>query len=186
MEEKLAKYFASPGSRNTEDCIDVVKREVVDNGYVNIIVASTSGDTGARLSDALKDVEANIYVVSYDDGVHKIEMDPEKKQAIRDNGATIFRAPALSPYINRAFGTEHEQANPSYFVWDTLAIFGQGIKVCCECVMAATDGGLIPEGMEVLAVAGTSSGADTVAVIRAAASRRFRELKVLEILAKPR
>jgi len=35
-------------------------------------------------------------------------------------------------------------------------------------------------------MAGTAKGADTVTVIKSAASKRFLELKVLEILAKPR
>ena len=52
--------------------------------------------------------------------------------------------------------------------------------------MMATDKGILTEGVEAIAVAGTKSGADTVAVIRAAASMRFKELKVMEILAKPR
>jgi hypothetical protein len=52
--------------------------------------------------------------------------------------------------------------------------------------MEACDAGLIPEGEEVLALAGTGRGADTVALLRSAASKRFHELKVLEILAKPR
>jgi hypothetical protein len=52
--------------------------------------------------------------------------------------------------------------------------------------MMAVDAGLIPEGEEVLAVAGTARGADTVLVIKASASKRFFDLKVIEILAKPR
>jgi hypothetical protein len=68
----------------------------------------------------------------------------------------------------------------------TMRRFGEGIKVCCECVMMATDSGLVNEGIETLAVAGTARGADTVAVLRATASKRFLELKVLEIIAKPR
>jgi hypothetical protein len=51
--------------------------------------------------------------------------------------------------------------------------------------MMAADAGLIPEGEEVLAVAGTARGADSVLIIRSAASKRFLELRVLEILAKP-
>jgi hypothetical protein len=52
--------------------------------------------------------------------------------------------------------------------------------------MMAADAGLIPEGEEVLAIAGTAWGSDTVMVVRSAASKRFFDLKVLEILAKPR
>jgi hypothetical protein len=52
--------------------------------------------------------------------------------------------------------------------------------------MMTADAGLIPEGEEVISVAGTARGADTVMIIKAAPSKRFLELKVLEILAKPR
>jgi hypothetical protein len=37
-----------------------------------------------------------------------------------------------------------------------------------------------------LAVPGTAKGADTVMVLKSAASKRFLDLRVLEILAKPR
>jgi len=53
-------------------------------------------------------------------------------------------------------------------------------------VMEACDAGLIPEGEEVVAAAGTGWGADTVALIRSAASKRFLDLHVLEIACKPR
>ncbi len=68
----------------------------------------------------------------------------------------------------------------------TLRRFGEGAKVCCEIVLMAADAGLIPESEEVLAVAGTGRGTDTVILIKSAASKRFLELRVLEILAKPR
>ena len=43
----------------------------------------------------------------------------------------------------------------------------------------AVDAGLIPEGEEVLSVAQTARGADTVLLIKSAASKRFFDLKVL-------
>ena len=52
--------------------------------------------------------------------------------------------------------------------------------------MMAADGGLIPEQEEVIAVAGTGRGADTVIIVQGAASKRFLDLKILEIIAKPR
>ena len=73
-----------------------------------------------------------------------------------------------------------------FLVAQSLRRFGEGPKVCCEIVMMAADAGFIPEGEEVLAVAGTAKGSDSVLVIRSAASKRFLELRVLEILAKPR
>ena len=52
--------------------------------------------------------------------------------------------------------------------------------------METCDAGLIPEGEEIVAVGGTKKGADTVSIIRSVPSKRFLQLKVLEILAKPR
>jgi hypothetical protein len=49
----------------------------------------------------------------------------------------------------------------------------------------AADAGLIP-CEDVIAVAGTGRGADTVALIRANSSNNFFQIKVREILAKPR
>jgi hypothetical protein len=68
----------------------------------------------------------------------------------------------------------------------TLRRFGEGAKVCIEIVMEACDGGLVPEGAEVLAVAGLGHGSDTVMLIKSRPSKRFLDLEVLEILAMPR
>ena len=51
--------------------------------------------------------------------------------------------------------------------------------------MEAADAGLIAEGKEVVAVAGTAKGADTIAIIKSAASKRFLDLYVAQIVAKP-
>jgi len=50
----------------------------------------------------------------------------------------------------------------------------------------ASDAGLIPVDRDVIAIAGTSSGADTALVIRPANSSNFFDLKIKEIIAKPR
>jgi len=45
---------------------------------------------------------------------------------------------------------------------------------------------LIPVDREVIAIAGTGEGADTAIVLQPAYSRKFHELKIKEIIAKPR
>jgi uncharacterized protein len=49
----------------------------------------------------------------------------------------------------------------------------------------ACDAGLIPEGVDVIAVSGTGRGADTVVIIEPRASDRFFDVKIRQILAKP-
>jgi len=60
------------------------------------------------------------------------------------------------------------------------------MKVCVEIVLMAADAGLINVDSEVVAIGGSSSGADTAIVIKPSYSKNFREIEILEIIAKPR
>ena len=68
---------------------------------------------------------------------------------------------------------------------DTLRMFGQGVKVCVEIVAMASDANLLPVA-DVIAVAGTGQGADTCILVGANATHQFFDIKVREIIAKPR
>lgn len=68
----------------------------------------------------------------------------------------------------------------------TLRIFGEGMKVACEIAMMAADSGLVSTAEDIIAIAGTDSGADTAIVLRPVPSHQFFDLKVREILCKPR
>jgi len=48
------------------------------------------------------------------------------------------------------------------------------------------DAGLISMDKEVISIGGTGGGADTAIVVKPAYPRKFLELKIREILAKPR
>ena len=52
--------------------------------------------------------------------------------------------------------------------------------------MEACDAGYVPENAEVLGIGGTYRGSDTVLLVRSKPSKRFLEMDVLEILARPR
>ncbi len=70
-------------------------------------------------------------------------------------------------------------------VLNTLSIFGQGMKVTCEISMMATDCGLVRTKEDIIAIAGTSQGADTAIVLKPVNSHQFFDLRVKEILCKP-
>jgi hypothetical protein len=91
----------------------------------------------------------------------------------------------LTHSLETALAKQFSGSYPTLLIANTLRRFGQGIKVCCEIVMEAVDGGLVAEGKDVLAVAGTAKGADTVAIIKSAASKRFLDLYVSQVIAKP-
>lgn len=187
--EKKVMYFEKAGKANTQTCLDIVKEEVEDNGYRNVVVASTTGETGLLFSEAFKGKDVNVVVITHSAGFKEpntSEMPDDVKKKIVQNGATVFTGSMPTHSLDTAFVGKFSGSHLSQVVAQSLRRFGEGAKVCCECVMMATDGGVIPEGVETLAVAGTAKGADTVTVIRAAASKRFLELRVLEVLAKPR
>jgi uncharacterized protein len=187
--EKKVVYFEKPGRDNTSSCLDVVKQAISENRYRHLVVATTTGDTGLLFSDAFKDSSMNIVIVTHSAGFKEpntSEAPPETVTEIRKRGAKVFTGPMLTHSIETAFASKFSGIYPTLIVAQTLRRFGEGTKVCCEIVMIAVDAGLIPEGDEVLAVGGTARGADTVLVLKSAASKRFLDLRVLEILAKPR
>jgi hypothetical protein len=68
---------------------------------------------------------------------------------------------------------------------DALRMMGQETKVCVEMVSMACDAGMIDSEKEVIAVAGTGRGADTILVIKSENSRRFFDIKIVGVIAKP-
>jgi len=188
MERKVT-YFEKPGKENTAACLKVVNQAILDSGYKHLVIASTAGETGLLFSGDLKEKGINTVVVTHASGFkeqNRHEMPLEVRQAIEADGAKVYTGSMLTHSLETAFAAKFSGLYPTLIVAQSLRRFGEGAKVCCEIVMMAVDAGLIPEGGEVLAVAGTAKGADSVLVIRSAASKRFFDLKVLEILAKPR
>ncbi len=181
-------YFDKPGKENTERCVEITA-SLVDEGYRHVVVATTEGDTGVAMSKRLYGKDVNLVVVTHSFGFKEpnhFELLPGNREEIIKLGGKIYTTTILTHSIETAFAQKFSGLYPTMVVAQSLRRFGEGTKVCCEIVMEACDGGLIPEFEEVVAVAGTGRGADTVCIIKSAASKRFLELKVLEILAKPR
>jgi len=188
MERKVT-YFEKAGVDNTASCLEITKKAIADSGYKYVVVASTTGETGLLFSEGLRGSGTEIVVVTHSYGYknpNTLEMSDDMKKQILQYGAKIFTGSMLTHSIETSFSAKFSGLYPTLIVANTLRRFGEGAKVCCEIVMMAVDAGLIPEGEEVLAIAGTAKGADTVLVLRSSASKRFLELRVLEILAKPR
>jgi uncharacterized protein len=86
----------------------------------------------------------------------------------------------------RAFREKYGGIDILEVVADALRRFSAGVKVGVECVMMAADAAAIPVDQDVVAVGGTSRGADTAIVVRPANAQRFFDLKVREIIGMPR
>lgn len=174
---------------NTGECLDIVRKAINEFDYRHIVVASTTGETGVFFSEGLKEMDLNLVIVTHSYGFkepNSIELTQEAKTKIIGSGAKIHTGTMITHTLETALAKKFSGVYPTLLVAQTLRRFGEGTKVCCEMIMMAADAGLVPEGEEVLTVAGTGRGADTVTVIRAVPSKRFLDLSVLEILAKPR
>jgi uncharacterized protein len=184
---RQVEYFEKPGKENTERCIDLV-RNLVREGYTHVVVATTSGETGVRFAEALQNTQARVVAVTHNigfSGPNQDDCSPEARRRMEELGVRIFTGTILTRTIESAFMKKHQGVYPSYIVAETLRLIGQGIKVTVEIVTEACDAGLVPEGEDVVAIAGTGKGADTVVIIRPHPSHRFLDVRVRQIVAKP-
>mgnify|MGYP006267151733 CR=1 FL=1 len=185
--ERKAIYFEKSGGENKEILLKFVKKYAESTGIKDIVVASTRGETGVTASRLLKG--CNVVVVTHHTGFSEPgaqELTEEHRKTIIKNGAKIFTGThALSSAerdVRRKFGTMQSLE----LMANTLRLMGEGTKVCVEITMMVADAGLIPVDRDVIAVAGTSKGADTALVIKPANASRFFDLKIREVIAKPR
>ncbi|MDA8092134.1 MAG: hypothetical protein M0Z61_18160 [Nitrospiraceae bacterium] len=186
---KKTVYFEKPGRENTGDCVSVVKDAVKEYGYRHLVLATTTGDTALAMGAALNAPDMNVVAVTHSAGFKEpntMDLAHDIREQIISTGIKIFTGPMLTHSLETSLNHKFNGIYPTMIIGQSLKRFGEGSKVALEIVMMAADAGLIPEGEEVLAVAGTARGADTVLLVRSAVSKRFLELRVLEVLAKPR
>ena len=187
--QRSVTYFKKPGTENTGQCLEIVKETIDNFNYKHIVVATTTGKTGQIFAESLRDKNVNLILITHSHGFkepNRQELSQESRDRILSTGAKIYTGTMITHSLETALAAKFSGVYPTLLIAQTLRRFGEGVKVCCEIVMMAADAGLIPEGEEVIAIAGTGYGADTITIIRSVTSKRFLDLKVLEILAKPR
>jgi len=185
--ERKTVYFQAPGEQNTESVLELVKNYAQAEGIKDIVVASTTGETGVKASRLF--MGFNVVVVSHHVGFQEPgvwEMEEENRKKILENGAKILAATHALSGVERAIRKEFGTIMPLELIAHTLRLFGEGTKVCVEITIMAADAGLIPVDREVIAIGGTGRGADTALVIKPATASRFFDLAIREIIAKPR
>jgi len=185
--ERETTYFSAPGPQNTDRVFRLVKKYAQAEGIRDIVVASTTGETGAKVSQVFKGF--NLVVVAHhfgfsEQGTH--ELIEENRRKILENGAKILTATHALSGVERAIRKKFGTIMPLELIAHTLRLFGEGTKVCVEIAVMAADAGLIPVDRNVIAMAGTSRGVDTALVIKPASSSHFFDLEVKEVIAKPR
>jgi hypothetical protein len=186
---KSIEYFESPGPANTDEAIRLARERAIELGIRDVVVASTHGGTGLKVAEAFKDLDCNLVVVTVSEAFEDEGwvMAREERQGLVERGIRVYTGVhALGDGVDSAFAERYGGKPFSEVVAQTLYRFGQGTKTCVEIVLMAADAGLIPMDREVVAIAGTDGGADTALVVDPAYPRRMLDLKIKEIIAKPR
>jgi hypothetical protein len=180
-------YFDSPGAENTGETLRLAKARAEELGISRVVVATTVGDTGVEAAEKFKGYE--VVVVTHAAGFKAPgaqELTLENRRKIEKLGAVIFTGAhafgGVAHAVRKTFGT-HVLGD---FMANTLRMFGQGMKVAIEISIMAADAGLISPDEEVIAIAGTSRGADTAIVVKPAHAHDAFSLRVKEIICKPR
>ena len=185
---RQVEVFEKPGKGNTEACLRIVKEMVEKESFSFVVVASTNGDTALALHEALKGSNATLVVVTHSAGFkqpNQFEFNKDVRAQLTAEGTQVLTTTILTHSLETSLASKYQGVMPTHIIAHSLRRWGEGSKVCCEIVMEAADAGLIPEAEHVIAVAGTGHGADTVCVVKSAASKRFLELFVSEVRAKP-
>ena len=180
-------YFDNTGSENTEEALHIAKQRADELGIKKVLLASTEGDTAVKAMDILKG--KTVIVVSHQFGFrdpNKQRITEENKKIIESKGGIILYATHGFAGLSRAMRSKLETASIGDIIADTLRIFSAGTKVACEISIMAADAGLVRTDEDVVAIAGTSRGSDTAVVLKPVNSNNFFDLRVREILCKPR
>lgn len=189
MVERKVVYFDSPGEQNTAEALKIAKDYAEKNKIKHVVVASTRGNTAVKAKDVFKNSGVSLIIVTHVQGFlepGKQQFDENIREELEKEGVKVLTTAHAFGGISMAIVKDIGGTTLVDMVARSLRMFCQGVKVAVEIVLMAADAGLIPVDEDVLSVAGTSKGADTVLLIKPAHTRNVFDLKVREVLAMPR
>ena len=187
MEKKIL-YFDKPGQENTKSLMELAWERASELGIHDVVVATSHGST-ALLAKETFGRNTNVVAVSISESYWDKGwcLTAEERANLESKGVTVFTGQhALGDGVNESFSDKYGGISPEMIVWEAYYRFGQGMKVAVEIVLMAADAGLILMEREVMSIGGTEDGADTCIIVKPAYTRKFLDLEIREIVAKPR
>ena len=173
---------------NTELTLQIAKENAIKQSIKTILVASTIGHTIDKAIELFCDIYVGFIVV----GGRRSQFPDNLYSMLQEDGHWVI------------FNSDHSFQYPD-IVWEILRRFSEGMKVCVQMSLIASDLGILNEGETVIAVAGTGredfpsgGGADTAIIIESTKSEKFFKLnlpqsetkiigrKIKEILCRPK
>ncbi len=207
--ESTTIYFEKGGEANTDTVLAAAKKRAKELGINTIVVASSRGTTAVKAMDVFAGMK--VVVVGHEYGhieQNATDFLEENRRIVESKGGKIvagihgfggidnaFRArpammPGGAPPAAGAGGPppvmQAPMPVPGEIIARTFGLFCRGMKVATEITIMAADAGQVRTDEEVIAIGGSSRGADTAIVIKPANAARFFELRIREIICKPR
>ena len=184
-------YFEKPGPGNLEKTLEIAKKYADQFNIKDIVMASTTGTTAEKALEFFDSNTYNLMVVTH----AYYFVNPTVRQEFPEEKMNELKAKGLKFHVGTHSMSGAERGirikNEAWQFVDLLAKmlasqFSQGVKVCIEISSTICDAGLIEDlNRNIIAIAGTGRGADTVCLIRPAPTSDFKNLRVKAILAKP-
>lgn len=188
MNQKIESiYFDGKGRQYTEETMRLAKKRADELGIKNIVVASYTGYAGLLASETFKD--HNLIISAGMVGFREPNvrrMKPENQEKIEANGGKIFYHLHSFGTLGRAVKQKFGPIQVDEIIANTLRTLSQGVKVACEISCMACDAGYIDSNVPCIAIGGSGGGSDTAVVILPVNTHRFFDIKILEIICKPR
>jgi len=190
--ERTTVYFEKPGgAENTAKTLALAKARADELGIKTVVVASTVGDTAVKAVDVFKGFK--VVIVTHVTGMREPDTQTfteANRKIVEKKGGIIVTAAHAFGAIHRSLGATGGPPVPTSAIGDiiamTLRTFGQGMKVVCEIAAMAADAGAVRTDEEIISIGGTGRGADTAVVLQPSNVHRFFNLRVKEIICKPR
>ena len=188
FDEVMSRYFRKAGKSNTLNVLEAVARRAGELGIQKVLVPSVSGTTALAAAKTLGGgarIIAVTHVTGFD-GPNVQELSPTMRKRLESAGVSVFTGQHAFGGVGRAVRNRLGTYQVDEIMAWTLRTFGQGSKVAVEIALMAADAGLVRTDEDVISIGGTCEGVDTALVIRPANSYHFFDLKVREVICKPR
>lgn len=186
MEVKVT-YFEEKGRQNTAEVFDLVRVRAGELGVKKVVVPTTNGDTGLL---ALAELESfQVVAVTHPAGYKQpgeIEVPDDKLHDLREGAYGLVTSTLAFGGVGRSVRRKFNTWQSEEIIAQTLKRFGEGVKVAVEVTLMAADAGFVSPEEDIVACGGTSHGLDTALVIRPTYSQTFFDIKILELICKPR
>jgi len=158
-------YFEKPGRENVDETLKLARERALELGIKNVVVASTRGFTAEKAFEVFKDTDIVLTIV----GIGRESFPQDLLGKLEEKGHGV------------CFSREVSYEYPE-LVRSAYRRFCEGVKVAVEIPMIAADARLISTEEDVVSVGKW----DTSMVIKPAKSDMFSELRIKELICKPR